>query len=171
MSKIAIVSTEKLQFPPASIGFVEMNIDLIQNKPQQKIYELRIIDTCFDWVEETYREPIITPSETEGEPPTITYSDEEKTRTVKKILGSQTRLRTYTYEQLSELAKILNLDRSKFETETDYINELFRQGLFIMTQQECQQGISGEGKGMYFSRTNQWEIVIEKINSEDRKSE
>lgn len=159
MSKIAIVSTEKLQFPPASIGFVEMNIDLIQNKPQQKIYELRIIDTCFDWVEETYREPIITPSEIEGEPPTITYSDEEKTRTVKKILGSQTRLRTYTYEKLSQLATALNMDKKKFKFETEYINELFRQGLFIMTQQECAENLSGEGLGMYFSRANVWVIV------------
>ena len=41
----------------------------------------------------------------------------------------------------------------------DSINELFRQGLLITTQQECQKGISGEGKGMYFSEIQDWIIV------------
>lgn len=160
MSKIAIVSKEKLQFPPRFQGYVEMNIDLIQNKPEQEVYELRIIDTCFDWVEETYREPIITPSETEGEPPTITYSDEEKTKRVKTILAQNTRPpKIYTYEQLEQLSAFLELDRKKFKSDVEYINELFRQGLFIMTQKECAENLSGEGLGMYFSRANQWEIV------------
>lgn len=158
MSKIAIVSTAKLQFPPAHIGFVEMNIDLIQNKPEQKIYDLRIIDTCFEMVEETYKQPIVSMEPTaEGEESEVIY--EEKQRTIKKIFATQTRLRTYTYEQLSQLATMLNLDKTQFPTETEYINELFRQGLLIMTQQECQSNLAGEGLGMYFSRANQWEIL------------
>ena len=33
------------------------------------------------------------------------------------------------------------------------------QGLLITTQQECQKGISGEGKGMCFSEIQDWTIV------------
>ena len=57
------------------------------------------------------------------------------------------------------LGKILQLKDSDFPSLTDYINELFRQGLLITTQQECQKGISGEGKGMYFSEAQDWIIV------------
>ena len=49
---VAIQSTKKLQFPPASVGYVKMEIDLIQNKPSEEIYEVRIVDTCFDNVKE-----------------------------------------------------------------------------------------------------------------------
>lgn len=47
---IAIQSNKKLQFPPANVGYVKMEIDLIQNKPIEEVYEIRIIDTCFDIV-------------------------------------------------------------------------------------------------------------------------
>ena len=43
---IAIKSTKKLQFPPASIGYVTMEIDLVQNKPKEEVYELRIVEEC-----------------------------------------------------------------------------------------------------------------------------
>ena len=55
---IAIKSNKKLQFPPASVGYVTMEIDLIQNKPKEELYELRIIDTCTDSVIEKYQFPI-----------------------------------------------------------------------------------------------------------------
>ena len=45
---IAIKSNKKLQFPPTSIGYVVMEIDLIQNKPKEGIYELRIVDRCVE---------------------------------------------------------------------------------------------------------------------------
>ena len=144
---IAIKSTKKLQFPPASIGYVTMEIDLIQNKPNDEVYELRIIDTCTDVViEKTFV-------------PNIQGEIEEQEKEVVKVLGTNIRSKSYTYQELSQLGQILNLNISNFPSLTDYINELFRQGLLITTQQECQKGISGEGKGMYFSEAQDWIIV------------
>ena len=144
---IAIKSTKKLQFPPASIGYVTMEIDLIQNKPNDEVYELRIIDTCTDVViEKTFV-------------PNIQGEIEEQEKEVVKILGTNIRSKSYTYQELSQLGQILNLNISNFPSLTDYINELFRQGLLITTQQECQKGISGEGRGMYFSEAQDWIIV------------
>ena len=144
---IAIKSTKKLQFPPASIGYVTMEIDLIQNKPNDEVYELRIIDTCTDVViEKTFV-------------PNIQGEIEEQEKEVVKILGTNIRSKSYTYQELSQLGQILNLNISNFPSLTDYINELFRQELLITTQQECQKGISGEGRGMYFSEIQDWIIV------------
>ena len=42
---------------------------------------------------------------------------------------------------------------------TNNKNKLFQKGLLIIIQSECQQGISGEGKGMYFSEINDWQIL------------
>lgn len=143
---IAIQSNKKLQFPPASVGIVKMEIDLIQNKPSEEVYELRIVDTCFEIVNE--EKEIL---ETEG---IVT-----KVIPVKKILGTNTRLKKYTYAELKELGKLLNINFQENTLIIENINELFAQGLLLVTQSECQQGISGEGKGMYFSEAQDWERV------------
>ena len=144
---IAIKSTKKLQFPPASIGYVTMEIDLVQNKPKEEVYELRIVDTCTDVVVE--KTPILN----------IQGEIEEEEKEVVKVLGTNVRSKIYTYQELSQLGQILKLNVSDFPSLTDYINELFRQGLLITTQQECQKGISGAGKGMYFSEVQDWIII------------
>ncbi len=158
MSKIAIVSNEKLHFPPVYQGYVEMNIEVIQNKPEQEIYELRIVDTCFDWIEEDYQEPIITPPIEEGGKPVIEF--ETRTRRIKKIFAQSVRpLKVFTYDELANLAKLISLKRVDFESDTEFINELFRRGFLLMTKQECTVGLNGTGKGMYFSTADVWSIV------------
>ena len=124
-----------------------MEIDLVQNKPKEEVYELRIVDTCTDVVLE--KTPVFN----------IQGEVEEEEKEVVKVLGTNIRSKSYTYQELSQLGQILNLNISNFPSLTDYINELFRQGLLITTQQECQKGISGEGKGMYFSEAQDWIIV------------
>lgn len=144
MSKIAIKSNKDLMFPPSYRGIVTTEIDLIQNKPAHEVYELRIIDTCTKQVEE----------EIENFNPE-TQQTETKTVTITKVLGTPvTRLKSYKYAELGQLSAVLNLNTEDFETQTDYINELFRQGLLITTQQECEAG-----SGMYFSEASDWEIV------------
>lgn len=143
---IAIQSNKKLQFPPASVGYVKMEIDLIQNKASEQVYEIRIIDTCFDKVIET-KEVI--------ENGQLVQKQEEVT----SILGTNTRLKKYQYTELKELGKLLNIDFSDNSKTIENINQLFRQGLLLITQSECQQGISGAGKGMYFSQAQDWEMV------------
>lgn len=144
MSKIAIKSNKDLMFPPSYRGIVTTEIDLIQNKPAHEVYELRIIDTCTKQVEEEIEK--FNPE---------TQQTETKTVSVTKVLGAPvTRLKQYSYEQLEQLSVALNLKQSDFEHYTDYINELFTQGLLIITQQEC-----AAGQGMYFSEAQDWEIV------------
>ncbi|MBT0572312.1 hypothetical protein [Riemerella anatipestifer] len=144
MQKIAIQSNRDLMFPPIHKGIVTMEIDLIQNKPTENKYELRIIDTCTKEVEEEVNE--VEPITQE----TIT----KKIMVIKRLGTPVTRIKVYTYEELEQLSKLLRLNLEDFESYTDYINELFRKGLLIITQKECQ-----EGQGMYFSEAQDWEIV------------
>lgn len=157
MNRIIIQSTKKLQFPPRFYGFVSMEIDLIQNKPAENKYEIRIIDSVYE-----YEEQIIETVENNSEKHQAQQL-QTKTETVrlKKILAQETRMRSYTYEELSQLSTLLALDKSQFSTETEYINELFRQGLLITTQKECIEGIAGKGFGMYFSASTDWIIKEE----------
>ena len=112
---------------------------------------MRIIDTCTDNI----LEKISVPNE-DG------TGLEEKEVEVVKTLGTNVRFKTYTYDELAMLGKILQLNVLDFPSLTDYINELFRQELLITTQQECQKGISGEGRGMYFSEAQDW-VKLTKI--------
>jgi hypothetical protein len=143
---IAIQSKVKLQFPPACVGFVKMEIDLIQNKPSEEVYEIRIIDTCFEIIN--------------GEQEVLENGEFVKKQVeVEKILGTNTRLKKYAYAELIGIGKMLNIDFSDNSKTIENINELFSKGLLLITQSECQQGISGEGKGMYFSNVQDWETV------------
>lgn len=136
---IAIQSNVKLQFPPASVGFVRIEIDLIQNKPKEEFYELRILDTCFDFVEEDVN-GVLTE--------------------VKKILGTAQRFKKYAYADLTALSTALNVDFSDNTKRVESINQIFKNGILAVTQQECLAGISGvSNKGMYFSEAQNWEIV------------
>ena len=141
---IAIQSNKKLQFPPASVGFIKMEIDLIQNKPSEELYEVRIVDTCFDNVKE--------------EVETINDKGElvKETKDIVKVFGTNVRFKQYAYAQLRKLATQLNVDFSDNTLTLENINELFREGLLLTTQLECQQGISTPGRGMYFSEAQDW---------------
>ena len=141
---VAIKSNKKLQFPPASVGFIKMEIDLIQNKPSEELYEVRIVDTCFDNVKEKV--------ETLNEKGEIV----EEIKDTVKVFGTNVRIKVYPYAQLKQLATQLNVDFSDNTLTLENINELFREGLLLTTQLECQQGISTPGRGMYFSEAQDW---------------
>lgn len=152
--KIAIISNEKLQFPPVSIGRIMMEIDLIQIIPEEQVYELRIIDKCISLQDDK----IFVAGEITEEDP----NPEPIEKTIKKVveLGRVVRSgKKFTFEELSQLANVLGIKREDFNSEPEYINELFLQGLLFITQKECKDGISGiKGKGMYFSKENTWRI-------------
>lgn len=152
MAKVAIKSTVKLRFPPRFEGFVEMRIKDITNSPEEERYRLLIVDTCYDYedIENEIYEDNYDPDTGEG-------LTKEVVRT-RVDYHEQIRERFYSYSELSILGKMLNLDKSKFKDETEYINELFTQGLLLMTQKECMDNISGPGLGMYFSKVNEWVI-------------
>lgn len=158
---IAIQSNKQLQFPPANVGYVRMEIDLIQNKPNEGVYELRIIDTCFEKIITQKLKPSYVPQYTTDEPPILIEplpTDYEDIET-EKVLEKHTRFKKYGYEDLKQLAQSLNIDFSDTLLTVENINSLFREGLLLVTQGECQAGISGVGKGMYFSEVTDWELV------------
>ena len=129
---IAIKSNKDLYFPSGK-GKVTMSINLIQNKPEEKVYEMRILDTC------------------ERE---VTVDNQ----IVKQFIGYITRFKTMTYDELDTLYNSLNMDNVELPMR-EKINESFRQGLLAVTQKECIDGISGEeGKGQYYSEAQDWEI-------------
>ena len=147
---IAIKSNKKLQFPPTSFGYVVMEIDLIQNKPKEGIYELRIVDRC---VEDILEKVHIVNEQGESE---------EKDVLIEKTIASTTRFKTYTYDGVKQLSDVLNLNPNDYESLTDYINDLFSEGLLLITKQECLNNLSGDGTGMYFSKPDDW-VKLTKI--------
>lgn len=129
---IAIKSNRELYFPSGK-GFVTMNIDMIINRPEMGVYEMRIVDTC-------EKETTVN-----GE-------------TITQFVGFITRFKTMTYTELDDLVQLLNVDMT-IGSLRENINELFRQGLLIVTQKECVDGIYGEpGLGQYASQAQDWEI-------------
>ena len=161
MTTIAIQSNVKLQFPPASFGYVKMEIDLIQNKPIEKVYEVRIIDTCFDKIFEKQLKKDYIPKFVDenstilSEPLSSDYEEVE----VINIMATSTRFKKFSYEELKQLAAFVSVDFSDSNIVIDNINTLFKKGLITITQMECQKGISGKGRGMYFSEVQDWNLI------------
>jgi len=134
---IAIKTKKQIQFPPSHKGFVKMEMDLIQNLPSENQYKLRILDTCY--IEEEVNSEV----------------NEDSKLIVQKKLGKViTRFKTLTYDQIDQISHALNVDMTDKTNLRENINELFRQGLLFITQQECQYG-----EGHYFTEATDWEIV------------
>lgn len=145
---IAIRSNKELFFGEAKSGLIRMEIEEIINRPASQTYTLRIVDTCFKEIEEE----IEVWSETEKVMKTEKIKDE-------RIQGQKTRYVSYSYNQVKILAEVLKLNKSKFPSEVEYINELFKLGLLIVTQKECKESLAGyENKGMYLSEATDWEL-------------
>ena len=78
-----------------------MKMDLIQNKPDQQVYEIRITDTCTKEVEEEIEVSV----DTDGENQTQT-----QTQLVTRQFGKeQIRFKTMSYAELDALASELSL--------------------------------------------------------------
>lgn len=143
---IAIQSKKDLLFPPSFKGTVTMKMDLIQNKPEQEIYEMRITDTCTTQFEQEAEVSVETDEE---------IQTQLQTQVVTRQLGKEVvRFKTMSYAELDALSSALNIDISDKTKLRENINELFRQGLLFITQTECV-----EGHGNYFSQAQDWEIV------------
>ena len=148
---ISVKTNKEFFFGGAKIGFIKMTIDSITNLPKERKYNLVITDSCYKEVSE--RQPF---AQEDG-------SVEMRDVIIQREIGSIVREDlSFGYEQLNALAQVLKIDKSQFESETDYINELFRQGLYVVTIQECKQGLLGvKGKGRYHTEAAYWSIVRE----------
>lgn len=141
---IAIRSKRKLPFDLVSRieGFIKVEIDLYQRTKDG--WYLRIIDTCSYEVEEQEERPN---SESPGET-TKAAVKVEKTMSI-------TREKTYPVEFLNTLASAVNAKKSiNNETFAGDLDKLFQAGLLALTQQECM-----DGRGIYFSNAEDWELV------------
>lgn len=133
MQRIVIQSDIMLPFPPYHRGFVEMEIDLIQNLPNEEKYELRIVDRCF----------ILEPQD-----------DAEISK--KKYIGNpQTRFSTISYEDIKNLLSEIQMEIND-RLSPELINKVFQKGLLKITQKECEKGIT-----WYNSQANNWIIPNE----------
>jgi len=140
---IAIESKKDLLFPPSYRGKVTMKIDIIINRPDLGIYEMRITDTCTKMVQKQV--PVLNAS---GLP-----TGQQETKNVLEPVGKPViRFKTMTYAELDALANGLDITIAAGNM-TENFNNLFRKGLLVVTQQECQKG-----EGMYFSEAADWKI-------------
>lgn len=132
MAKISIRSNKPLKFYPVYEGFVRMKIFLIQNIPEERTYDLGIMETCF--LEE------------------ITESQQ----VIERPLGHPIeRYITMGYEELDKLAQLLESENPKQGICTKNINEVFLKGFLLKTKQECEKGV-----GRHFSQAEDWVLEI-----------
>ena len=149
MCNISVKTKEEFFFGGAKTGKIKMCIEKIVNVPKEERYYLTIVDRCVKEREALYPQT----DETDAVVGTQTILEEEVLVAIERDLS-------FSYQELNALSQLLKLDKSKFKNETDYINEMFRQGLYAVTTQECQNGLLGEaGKGRYQTTAIDWEIV------------
>lgn len=161
MKRIALKSKRPLFFPPAFKDVeIEMDIELIQNNPKTESYTLKIVDRAYKEVEETYFDYVEKESTEElAEGAVPEFEKVEKTRTVRKQVGKDIVRgldKEYPYEMLNQLAQALNISFDDESVTTKNINDLFRQGFLVITNQECQSG-----EGLYGSEVGDWEFINE----------
>lgn len=134
MHTIAIRSNKELYFPEGK-GIITMKINFIQINPEVGTYTIRLEDSC-----------------------TREVVEEDVIKTV-SIGIPRIRFKTMTYEELDTLYESLNIDQLDLKMR-EKVDESFRQGLLLITQKECIDGISGEAnKGQYYSEAEDWYIL------------
>ncbi|WPC14600.1 hypothetical protein LEQ04_08400 [Riemerella anatipestifer] len=138
-----------------------MDVDLIQNKPKEEKYELRIVDTCTKEVEEEIQVPIypddFNPTDfSEENQSKITF--ETRKQKVTKVLGTPiTRFSFQSYEQVKQLVRLLQSKTQIKQMDLDdAIIEAFRQGLYFTTKDEIE---NRDLKWYGCESINDWEIV------------
>lgn len=140
-NKIAIKTKKALRFFPSYEGIITVKIESITHRPEQGIYELRLIDMCSKM--ELKEFPI----------PTMTGT-EMVSKEIEVMQGApHHRSKTMTYADLDALTTNFDFDRENLN-ERELMDEMFRQGLLLVTQMEC-----AKGEGLYFSQAADWEIV------------
>lgn len=122
-------------------GIIKVEIDLYQRTKNG--WYLRIIDTCTYEIEEMQWQPTPESPEEMIQVPIMV----KKTQSI-------TREKVYPAEFLNGLAIAVNAKKIlKNETFALDLDKLFKVGLLALTQKECL-----EGKGIYLSNAEDWEL-------------
>ncbi|MDY3512947.1 hypothetical protein PG303_06950 [Riemerella anatipestifer] len=161
MTKIQLKSTRKLSFPPFHNGYVTMTVDLIQNKPLEEKYELRIIDSCHEEVEEEINVPIYPENfdfkDMSPENQSLVTFEKQKQKVTKMLGNPITRFSVQPYSQIKQLVQLLQSKTQIKQMDLDdAIIEAFRQGLYFTTKDEI------ENKNLKWygcESIEDWEIV------------
>lgn len=147
---IKIKSKKELTFDPVSrvTGIIEVEITSYQRNVASGNYTLNLTDS------------VLAPTEVEMPtriPPKYnedgTVKEPERWENVKSmhnIKQYKHRSRTYTDAELDTLIGGMDLD---LPISIENIDLVFQQGLLYITQAECEQG-----KGIYFSEAEDWEV-------------
>lgn len=164
---IKLKSNKELMFPPYLRGFVTMDMDIIQNKPNEKVYEMRIVDSCSQKVMKDFEEPVLNEDgkptfEEDGTPITTTIQREVEVQVGTPV----TRFKYMSYDELGQLAVALNVDMSDPANLVENIQELFRQGFLIITNKEAAEGV-----GMYYSEPGDFSIVRPQVEESQETSD
>lgn len=137
----------------SSKGRIQLEIDLFQNDLTEGKYSLRIVESVNKVVTEQMRVPKVQPDGS------VVFVMEDVT--YKKVLDKkEPRIRPMSYEQLDTLASQLDITFTPDSLRVN-IEEIFRYGLLYFTQQDCINGISEPGVGIFFTSAEDWEIVRE----------
>jgi hypothetical protein len=127
---IAIQTIKKIKFPPFSTGFIRVELEIIQNKPKEEVFEFKLKDTCYNVVDNKEEE-----------------------------LAVNYRYKTFTYGELKSLATISGIVFSDPASVLDSINEIFKKGLLMATIAECEGNLTGNKTGIYFTKKEDWKII------------
>ena len=146
---IKLKSNKELIFPPLDRGFVTMNVDIIQNKPNEKVYEFRIVDTCTKKVMKDFVVPDLEAEiQLNKEGNQITKIEQKE---VEEQVGSSiTRFETVSYQDFDEFCNTLPQMQINSETQ----NENFKKYYKYKVEKDAT-----EGKGLYYSEAGDFEFV------------
>lgn len=149
---IAIKSNKPLTFDPVTreMGTITVSIESYIRNPINKTFTLNIVDLVeYESSTEIQSRVLVGLDENNEE----VYEIQPKTVRVKRK-KQVNRTKTYPEAQLIELAQTLGITEVNISNIIYRLDELFLKGLLAITQQECL-----EGKGIYLSEAEDWEIV------------
>lgn len=151
---IAIKSKKELTFDPVSRqkGYVTVEIESYSRNAQNKTFTLNLIDTV-SYMADVKRIVIDPPQLNSETGELITFEPREEIVSEKKT-KSVRRGKSYSDTELLTLAAILGEEEITTANILLKMDVLFQKGLLLTTQLECQQG-----KGIYFSSENDWEMI------------
>ena len=138
---IAIKTKTHLPFQPSFEGFIKMNVVNIINYPGSEMYQMNIEDYC-------YIDDERKGWDSEGNEIMIPYE--------KILYKYPVRPVPLSSEKIDMLTSAINVDLSDKTKLRENLDEVFRQGLLLLTQMECNDPVE---KGRYFTKAEDWEIV------------
>lgn len=137
-------------------GRIKMEIDLFQINFKEDSYTIRIIES----VSKEVTEPRLIPNpDEEGK-----FIEEDYTY-IKTLSSNPSRLRPMSSEQIDTISNNIDIVFEPNSLRSD-IQEILRQVLLLVTQQECINGISEPGRGLWFTEDSDWEIVREPVKED-----